>query len=167
MLDQFQARPDVQIVPSRAILIDEHGARLTDSRWNRHGKFLPGFWRNVFWDHYQSAAMAICSSLLGPVLPFPHRRLFLHDTWIGTSNEAAGGKNVFLDEPLLYYRCHSHNANGTHSLWQILKIRIDLVLAHLLRIFQRSRRKDGFGASSSLNPSQSGDGFVRAIGSNR
>jgi hypothetical protein len=76
--------------------------------------------------------MAIRASLLGHVLPFPHRKSFLHDAWIGTRNEILGGEVVFIDEDLLYYRRHSKNASNTKSRFRQLKTRIDLLMAHIL-----------------------------------
>lgn len=135
-LEVFRGRPDVQIVTSRVRMIDEDGQILADSRINREGKFLPGFWRNVFRNHYQGSAMAIRASLLGGVLPFPARRSFLHDAWIGTRNELLGGKAVFVNEDLLFYRRHSNNASRTKSLLRQIQTRIDLLLAHLEYAFR-------------------------------
>jgi len=129
----FQEHPDVEIVTSRVRMIDEDGRPLLDSLINRGGRFMPGFWRNLYMNHYQGSAMAIKASLLGRVLPFPLHRLFLHDAWIGTRNDLLGGKSGFINENLLFYRRHSRNASRTESLpWQIRK-RIELLLAHLWR----------------------------------
>jgi GT2 family glycosyltransferase len=136
VLDAFAANPEVQVVLSRSALIDERGLRLPDARVNRHGRFRAGFWSNVFMNHYQGSAMAIRASLLGEVLPFPRRRLFLHDVWIGTRNEAAGGKTAFIDEPLLYYRRHRQNASVAHRPWRKIQVRFQLLIAHLTRALQ-------------------------------
>jgi hypothetical protein len=69
--------------------------------------------------------------LLGRVLPFPARGSFLHDAWIGTRNDLLGGKAVFIEEDLLFYRRHSKNASRTKSLIRQIQTRIDLLLAHL------------------------------------
>ncbi len=130
-LDEFEARPDVEVITSRVGLIDERDARLPDSRLNRNGKFLPGFWPNLFKNHYQGSAMAIRSSLLGRVLPFPRRKSFLHDAWIGTRNDIIGGKTAFIDEDLLFYRRHSKNASNTKSRLHQIKTRIELLMAHI------------------------------------
>ena len=131
-LDVFDARPEVGVVTSRVRLIDDRDAQLPDSRMNRDGKFLPGFWQNLFKNHYQGSAMAIRASLLGHVLPFPHRKSFLHDAWIGTRNDILGGEAVFIDEDLLYYRRHTKNVSNTKSPIRQLKTRIDLLMAHIL-----------------------------------
>jgi glycosyltransferase involved in cell wall biosynthesis len=133
VLREFCQHEEVQVVASRVALIDERGARLPDARVNRYGGFVRGFWRNIVRNHYQGSAMAIRASFLGQVLPFPRNKLFLHDAWIGTRNEALGGKTAFIDEPLVYYRRHSHNASRRHDLLRLIKLRIDLLMAHILQ----------------------------------
>jgi glycosyltransferase involved in cell wall biosynthesis len=130
-LDVFEERPDVEIVTSRVSLIDENDDRLPNSRVNREGRFSSGFWKNVLVNHYQGSAMAIRTSLLGRVLPFPRRKTFLHDAWIGTRNDVAGGKTEFIDEDLLYYRRHEKNASRTQSLVRQIRMRLDLLVAHV------------------------------------
>jgi glycosyltransferase involved in cell wall biosynthesis len=133
VLREFETHPEVQVVTSKVALIDEDGFRLPDAGVNRHGNFANGFWRNIAMNHYQGSAMAIRANLLGTVLPFPRRRSFLHDVWIGTRNDIVGGRTAFIDEPLVYYRRHSHNASKKHNLIQQLRIRADLLIAHIAR----------------------------------
>ena len=92
---------------------------------------MPGFWQNVFKNHYQGSAMALRASFLGRVLPFPRRKSFLHDAWIGTRNEILGGKVAFIDEDLLFYRRHSSNVSRTKSLPGQIRTRIELLAAHI------------------------------------
>jgi glycosyltransferase involved in cell wall biosynthesis len=134
--DVFESRPDVGIVLSRVRMIDEKDEPMQDSRINRHGRFLPGFWRNLFVNHYQGSAMAIRASLLGRVLPFPARKSFLHDAWIGTRNDWLGGKVAYLDEDLLYYRRHRNNVSRTKSLLRQIHTRVELLLSHLVYSFR-------------------------------
>jgi len=131
-LDVFERHRDVEVVTSRVSLIDENDDRLPNSRVNREGRFSSGFWKNVLVNHYQGSAMAIRASLLGRVLPFPRHKTFLHDAWIGTRNEVAGGRTEFIDEDLLYYRRHAKNASRTQSLVRQIRTRIDLLVAHVL-----------------------------------
>jgi glycosyltransferase involved in cell wall biosynthesis len=138
--DVFESRPDVGIVLSRVRMIDDKGQPMPDSRINRHGRFLPGFWRNLFVNHYQGSAMAIRASLLGRVLPFPARKSFLHDAWIGTRNDLLGGKVAYLDEDLLFYRRHGNNASRTKSWLLQIHTRVELLLAHVLYAFRSSTR---------------------------
>ena len=135
-LDLFERRPEVGIVMSRVRMIDEDGQPMQDSRINRHGKFFPGFWRNLYMNHYQGSAMAIRASLLGRVLPFPARTSFLHDAWIGTRNDLLGGQIAFIDEDLLYYRRHGNNASRTKSPLLQIQTRAELLLAHILYAFR-------------------------------
>ena len=135
VLREFERHPDAQVVASRVALIDERGARLPDGRVNRYGAFQSGFWSNVIKNHYQGSAMAIRASFLGQVLPFPRDKLFLHDVWIGTRNEAHGGKTVFIHEPLVYYRRHAQNASQRHDLLRLIKVRVHLLIAHMVHSF--------------------------------
>jgi hypothetical protein len=91
-------------------------------------------------NHYQGSAMAIRASLLGRVLPFPARKSFLHDAWIGTRNDLLGGKVAYLDEDLLFYRRHGNNASSTKSLLRQIHTRVDLLLAHILYASRSSTR---------------------------
>ena len=139
-LDAFESRPEVEIVQSRVRMIDENDRPMPDSRINRKGRFLPGFWRNLYKNHYQGSAMAIRASLLGRVLPFPARKGFLHDAWIGTRNDLLGGRTAFINEDLLFYRRHLNNASRTKSLPRQILTRVDLLLAHLVYAFRSSAR---------------------------
>jgi glycosyltransferase involved in cell wall biosynthesis len=130
-LTAFESMTGVQLVTSRVSLIDDDGRPLPDSRVNRHGRFLRGFWQNVFRNHYQGSAMAIRAALLGRVLPFPRHKSLLHDVWIGTRNEIAGGETVFIDEELLFYRRHSQNASRLKNRLHQIRTRVDLLMAHI------------------------------------
>jgi GT2 family glycosyltransferase len=140
-VELFRERSEVEIVTSRVRMIDEDDRPLPDSRINREGRFLPGFWRNLYKNHYQGSAMAIRASLLGRVLPFPARRSFLHDAWIGTRNDVLGGKAAFIDEELLFYRRHLNNASRTKSLVRQIQTRIELLLAHIRYGFHTTQRQ--------------------------
>ena len=139
-LELFDSRPEVGIVLSRVRMIDEHDRPVAASRINRHGRFLPGFWRNLYMNHYQGSAMAMRASLLGRVLPFPEQKSFLHDAWIGTRNDLLGGQVAFLDEDLLFYRRHGNNASRTKPLLRQIHTRVELLLAHLVFAFRSQTR---------------------------
>jgi glycosyltransferase involved in cell wall biosynthesis len=130
-LDVFKSRPKVELVTSRVRMIDENGTQLPNSRVNRMGRFLPGFWQNVFKNHFQGSAMAIRASLLGRVLPFPGHKSIQHDAWIGTRIELAGGETAFIDEDLLFYRRHAHNTERFKNRLDQLRTRIELLMAHV------------------------------------
>ena len=139
-LNLFADLPEVGVALSRVRLIDEHDQPIPDSRINRYGRFSPGFWRNLYINHYQGSAMAMRASLLGRVLPFPARKSFLHDAWIGTRNDLLGGKVAFLDEDLLLYRRHGNNASRTKSLLRQIHTRLELLLAHVVFAFRSPMR---------------------------
>jgi Glycosyl transferase family 2 len=138
-LSVFESRPDVGLVTSRVRLIDENGRPLPNSRMNRNGRHLSGFWQNVFKNHYQGSAMAIRASLLGSVLPFPKYKSLQHDAWIGTRNEIAGSKAAFIDEDLLFYRRHSQNVSNAKTRLNQLRTRIELLIAHISHALRPAR----------------------------
>jgi glycosyltransferase involved in cell wall biosynthesis len=131
-LEAFARNQNAQLVISRVRVIDEFGIEYSDERLGRGGKAAPGFWQNIFANHYQGSAMAIRASFLGSIVPFPRNKAFLHDVWIGTRNDLLGGKTVYLNEKLLLYRRHSNNATRAKSLLQKLRTRLDLLFAHAL-----------------------------------
>jgi glycosyltransferase involved in cell wall biosynthesis len=135
-VDVFKARPEVQIVTSKIRLIDDEGTTVIDDRISRNGRFIPGFWNNVYKNHYQGSAMAIRASLLGRVFPFPLRPAFLHDVWIGTRSDLTGGTTAFIEEELLFYRRHNGNYSRRLSLWKQLRVRAELLLAHAVYAFK-------------------------------
>lgn len=86
--------------------------------------------------------MAIHADLAKAVLPFPHNRRYLHDVWIGTSNDRQGGGMVFLPTPLLFYRRHNSNVSRKLGLWERILSRMQLLLDHIhamLREHSQSR----------------------------
>jgi GT2 family glycosyltransferase len=139
-LSVFSSRPSVGLVTSRVRVIDEEGRHLQDSRINRFGRFLPGFWQNVFRNHYQGSAMAIRASLLERVLPFPNYKSLQHDAWIGTRNEIGDSEAAFIDEELLFYRRHTQNASRAKTRWDQLRTRMDLLVAHISRAMHLTAR---------------------------
>jgi glycosyltransferase involved in cell wall biosynthesis len=130
-LDVFNRNPEVQVVTSRISVIDENDLPCHGARWGRNGKFVAGFWQNVFKNHYQGSAMAFRASLLRDVFPFPKRPPFMYDAWIGTRNAATGGKTFFIDEPLLLYRRHSGNLSQGLDPIGMVRARLGLLWAHL------------------------------------
>jgi glycosyltransferase involved in cell wall biosynthesis len=131
-LQVFEAKPEVQIVTSKVQLINHEGKPFSNDQITRSGKFFSGFWRNVYKNHYQGSAMAIRASLLGKVLPFPVKPMFLHDVWIGTRNAVTGGETAFIEECLLFYRRHSGNFSRRLSRWSQLRVRVELLWAHIV-----------------------------------
>lgn len=137
VLQVFAADPDTRIVATGLSLIDENDQPIPGSDFMRHRNFSSNFFANLLHNQFQGSAMAFRSSLLRDVLPLPPNHLFLHDVWIGTRNTLAGGKAIFLDEPLLLYRRHAGNYSRKMGFLKQLRLRMQLVSTHLARWFQR------------------------------
>jgi glycosyltransferase involved in cell wall biosynthesis len=135
-IEAFEKEPTASIVSSQIQLIDGEGKPFEDLDLTRAGKFVPGFWQNVCKNHYQGSNMAIRSSLLKEILPFPVRPSFQHDVWIGTRNDLTGGKTVFLEEPLLLYRRHGRNVSRRLSRMKQIRQRLELLWAHLAHVLR-------------------------------
>ena len=130
---EFERGKQVQLVTSSVSLIDSLGKPFYDNRFDRNGRFTPGFFRNVLKNQYQGSAMAFRAALLDKVLPIPCGRGYLHDVWIGTVNDRSGGELVFIEKPMLFYRRHPGNFSRKLSRWAQLKVRIQLLWDHALR----------------------------------
>ncbi len=137
VLQVFAGDPRTRIVTTGLSLIDENGQPILDSEFLNHRQLSSNFFANLLHNQFQAPVMALRSSLLQDVLPFPHDSLFLHDVWIGTRNTLAGGKAVFLDEPLLLYRRSRGNNHRKMGLFKQLLLGVQLVSTHLVRRFQR------------------------------
>jgi glycosyltransferase involved in cell wall biosynthesis len=116
VLGAFAHDPDLKLVASDAILIDEEGATIGDSFYAKRGKFRAGLWSNLLIGKFHGCTMAFRSILLRSALPFPTGRLVHHDTWIGCMNALIGGKTRYIVAPLVAYRRHSTNVTGRLKL---------------------------------------------------
>jgi glycosyltransferase involved in cell wall biosynthesis len=115
VLGEFAADPELSLVASDAILIDENDNKIGDSFYAQRGKFRSGIWSNLLIGKFHGCTMAFRSSLLQSVLPFPSGNQVHHDTWIGCVN-ALIGKTKYIDHPLVAYRRHSTNVTGRIKL---------------------------------------------------
>ncbi|MDE1176974.1 MAG: glycosyltransferase [Edaphobacter sp.] len=131
MLEAFRSDHSIQIVTSGVSLIDKDDNATFDEIYSNQVKFRPGFWKNVVVNRYQGSAMAFRATLLAHILPLPKNVEFLHDAWIGTSNDRIGGKVAYIDEPLLFYRRHPRNYSRQISLLSRLRWRYQLLREHL------------------------------------
>jgi glycosyltransferase involved in cell wall biosynthesis len=129
VLQAFVENPRSQIVATGIRLIDENGQPLDSRLYTKNRKFTPALLPNLLRNRFQGSAMAFRSSLLPTILPFPKRKLFLHDAWIGACNRVAGGETVYLDEPLLYYRRHASNFSKPMGLQRRVSARAQLILS--------------------------------------
>ena len=110
----------------------ESEKRIFEVRPPQHGVLA-----NVTKNSFTGCCMAFRRELLETALPFP-AKLPMHDQWIGLCAEKKK-KVRFLNEPLLKYRRHLHNAtdlaNGKKAgLWQKLLWRLNLARICLFRL---------------------------------
>jgi GT2 family glycosyltransferase len=136
VLHAFAENPQADVVCTGLKLIDERGNPLDSGERERDLDFTAALLPNLIRNRFQGSAMAFRSSLLKHVLPFPKRRPFLHDAWIGACNTLVGGSTIYIAEPLLFYRRHSSNFSGPMGAKGRLVKRIQLVCAlggHWLR----------------------------------
>jgi glycosyltransferase involved in cell wall biosynthesis len=134
VLEAFAHDPELMLVASDAILIDEDGNKIGDSFYAQRGKFRAGLWSNILIGKFHGCTMAFRSALLQSVLPFPPGTQAHHDTWIGCVNALIGGKTKYIAEPLVAYRRHSTNVTGRVKLstYTRLVMRSQLLLGLLL-----------------------------------
>jgi glycosyltransferase involved in cell wall biosynthesis len=161
VLDAFACDPDLMLVASDAILIDQDGAKIGDSFYDQRGKFQAGLWPNLLIGKFHGCTMAFRRALLQKALPFPPGRLVHHDTWIGCMNALTRGKTKYIAEPLVAYRRHSTNLTGRVKVsnYMRFKVRAQMLLG-LLVSYCASRWRDKVrqaGASGTGNsPSDGG-----------
>jgi glycosyltransferase involved in cell wall biosynthesis len=129
----LEALKDHHLVVTNCIVVDESLNELSPSFFDLR-KSGPGTLRNLWKNSYLGCCMAMRSSLLNGVLPFP-RQIAMHDWWIGLVAEQLGSV-CFINEPFSLYRRHSSNASptATKSITPMairLKWRFDLA-RHLL-----------------------------------
>jgi len=146
VLEAFADDPDLALVVSDAILIDESGNKIGESFYAQRGAFRNGLWSNLLVGKFHGCTMAFRSTLLRNVLPFPHGKHAHHDTWIGCVNALIGGKTKYIPEPLIAYRRHSTNLTGRtkNSAYKRLKIRFPIAVG-LLRYWATNWYKKPIG----------------------
>lgn len=133
IISVFEANPDITLVLSDAQLIDSNGDLISHSFFSGVGGFRAGAVRNIVSNRYLGCTMAFKRNMLHYFLPIPHD-IPMHDMWIGILNNVFG-KVSFINEPLIQYRRHSHNATSLKhaNFSQMLRWRISLV-KNLLRV---------------------------------
>jgi glycosyltransferase involved in cell wall biosynthesis len=142
VLDAFAHDPDLVLVASDAILIDEDGEKIGDSFYAKRGKFRAGLWSNLLIGKFHGCTMAFRSTLLRSALPFPAGRLVHHDTWIGCMNALIGGKTRYIADPLVAYRRHSTNVTGRIKLSNYIRLKMrSQILLGLLAFWLTGWRK--------------------------
>lgn len=140
ILDAFALDPQLTLVTSDAILIDENGNKIGDSFYAQRGKFRAGLWSNLLIGKFHGCTMAFRSALLKRVLPFPPDTRVHHDTWIGCVNAVFGGKTQFISQPLVAYRRHTANVTGRVRLSSYTRLMMRYkILVELILSLRRSR----------------------------
>ena len=128
----FAEQPAVSLVMTNFTVIDDEGRPHVDKKLPRRSfdhRVLP----NLISNRFQGSTMAFRATLLPSLLPFPKGGHVLHDAWIGLRNTTIGGRCEFLDEDLLFYRRHTHNASHKLNLIQQIMKRLRLAVALVLR----------------------------------
>jgi glycosyltransferase involved in cell wall biosynthesis len=136
-LEVFASNPDVTMVASDAMLIDEQGRTLNQSFFSLRGRFSAGLVRNFIKSKYLGCTLSFRRTMLRHFLPIP-RDVPMHDMWFGLLNEIYG-KTYFIDQPLVAYRRHRRNASPfVHvDLGQMLLWRCRLAKNIFLRVAAR------------------------------
>jgi glycosyltransferase involved in cell wall biosynthesis len=129
VLAAFASDQSVSIVTTAFFLIDENGHPTEDSTYSNRPPFTSGFLANLLANRFQGATMAIRSTLLPHILPFPKDYSFLHDEWIGLRNALLRGRVIHLPLPLLLYRRHGSNQSRHRSIFGKFKKRLEILLA--------------------------------------
>lgn len=152
VLRLFQLHPDADVAVSDASLINDEGTPIAPSYYAQRGRFQTGIFSNIVRCSYLGCTMAFRGRLRSKILPFPIEQPILHDLWIGIVNSFVGGKTIYIDRPLVYYRRHERNATGNKRLSIARKIRIRWGACRSLASFWfRSHRVTGLNSISSNN----------------
>ncbi|WP_295844846.1 glycosyltransferase family 2 protein [uncultured Microbacterium sp.] len=119
--DRFAANPNLRLVGSNAVAIDENDApmgfdlfgAIALTAWERrsidgHSPFDALIKRSLF----TGATMMVRRDLLEDAVPFPS--WWLHDEWLAII-AAATGEVDLLDEKLIFYRQHQSNVAGVQE----------------------------------------------------
>lgn len=108
----FFDHPEVTLVVTDSSLIHADGSMLLESYLGRYGPFRPGFWANLLRNRYGSHNMAMRTSILPRILPFPSKHGILHDHWIGLRHSLVFGDALFIDRPFTLSRRHENTCTG-------------------------------------------------------
>jgi glycosyltransferase involved in cell wall biosynthesis len=140
-LDVFASRPEVTMVATDAVIIDENGATVAPSFFGQRGRFAPGTLHNFVKNKYLGCTLSFRREMLPLFLPIP-QDVPMHDIWFGLLN-AIYGKTHFIDKPLIAYRRHGGNASpAVHAgLGQMLAWRSRLAKNLVQRVATRGLRR--------------------------
>lgn len=109
MLKYFEADPDVQVLMSDAVVVDQGKKVLFDSFYD-YRQCRTGVWKNIWKNSYIGCAMAVRREFLRKCLPFP-KHVPMHDMWIGILADVESQVQM-IPEKLLLYRRHDQNVSN-------------------------------------------------------
>ncbi|MEI5994919.1 glycosyltransferase family 2 protein [Candidatus Enterococcus mansonii] len=139
MLDFFYEHPDIDLVVSDLVIVDEQLEVIEPSYFDYRNVKL-GFLHNIMKNKYIGAGMAFRGSLKAKILPIP-ARVPMHDMWIGLI-AAYKKKSALVPKKLTLYRRHNNNASEIDtkaSFFQQLKWRCAISYELFKRVFFSSR----------------------------
>jgi len=122
-------------VNHNSLLVDSEGKQLGVDFFSQNHS-AGGYWRTLWRNSYSGCCMAFRRELLEYAMPFPPK-IASHDIWLGLIAEKHGNP-IFLQQPLLYYRRHGHNASSTAekselTFMQQLNYRLYMFLFSIIR----------------------------------
>lgn len=122
------------------MLVDENDKEIGGKTLFELRKSRPGIGKNLIKNSYVGCCMAFRRELLAVILPIP-QEMYMHDYWIGTAAEMAGGV-AFIKEPLIRYRRHGANVTQMRhgSIGFMIKKRFDIIKC--LRILRRRLKEN-------------------------
>lgn len=135
------------LVVTDCVVVDESLNELSPSFFaiRKSGK---GIVRNLWKNSYLGCCMAFRRELLDICLPIPSA-IPMHDMWIGLLANVRGNVK-FSSQKCSLYRRHSKNASQTagksnFGFYQMLRIRVILIVQVLLRLLRDESRGSGRG----------------------
>lgn len=122
-------------VNHNSLLVDSEGQSLGVDFFAQN-RSAGGYWRTLWRNSYSGCCMAFRRELLERAMPFPPN-IASHDIWLGVIAEKYGNP-LFIQEPLLHYRRHGHNASSTAeksglTFMQQLSYRLYMFIFSLIR----------------------------------
>lgn len=118
IVQKFDSNKDCTYVFSDAFIVDSELGSMGYKMWesidfnrSQRKKFSRGYQLDILLKHnvVTGATMAFRSSLRKVILPISE--LWIHDAWIALLGSIVG-RGCFIEEPLIYYRQHTHQLIG-------------------------------------------------------
>jgi glycosyltransferase involved in cell wall biosynthesis len=116
LIKLIRQRPEIMLVHSDAIIIDENGKEICSSLWKyeRRNVKNTSYFDLIVRNHVTGCTVLTRRSVVESALPFPDQRTdctYYHDHWIAL-NAALMGEVAFCPEKLVRYRRHRGNVVG-------------------------------------------------------